>query len=290
MKKVTERLLVFFIGVPAVVGIVLFLDFQNHLLLNIIVILFSAAGAVEFSSMLEKKQMYISKIKAFILGALAPAALALTINFSFFEEWIIPLLIMAGISWILLPIAFSSLAQIETAASRLAAGFSVLVYPGFFMYWLIKMTAWGANAGIVILIFLLIPLCSDASAWLTGTLLGKNNKGIIPASPNKSIAGFIGGIAGSIIISGGAALIVPHVFVSCIENIPHIVMTIILGICTGLASTLGDLAESAIKRSCDTKDSGNLMLGRGGILDSIDSIATSAPVFFVLYNVFFINS
>lgn len=286
MKKVTERLLVFFIGVPAVVGIVLFLDFQNHLPLNIVVILFSAAGAVEFASMLEKKQMRISKIKAFILGALAPAALALTINFNL-PAWIIPLLVMAGISWAVVPIAFSSAQQIETAASRLAAGLSVIVYPGFFMYWLVKMTSW-EKPGVIILIFLLIPLCSDAAAWLTGTLLGKNNKGLIPASPNKSIAGFIGGIAGSVIISTGAALLAPeYVFIPRAECVPAVFLVIILGIFTGIASTLGDLAESAIKRSCDTKDSGNLMLGRGGILDSIDSIATAAPVFFVLYWMFF---
>ena len=288
MKKVTERLLVFFIGVPAVVGIVLFLPFCNHLPLNIVVILFSAAGAVEFSSMLEKKQMHISKIKAFIFGALAPLALALTINFNF-PEWIIPLLVMAAISWALLPIAFSGLTQIEAAAGRIAAGFSALIYPGFFMYWLIKMTTW-ENAGVIILIFLLIPLCSDAAAWLAGSLFGKNNRGIIPASPNKSIAGFIGGVVGSVIISGGAALIVPSVFVTCTENVPRILMVIILGIGTGIAATLGDLVESAIKRSCDTKDSGNLMLGRGGILDSIDSIAVSAPVFFLLYSVLFVNS
>ena len=278
--------MVFFIGVPAVVGIVLFLDFQNHLPLNIVVILFSAAGAVEFASMLEKKQMRISKIKAFILGALAPAALALTINFNL-PAWIIPLLVMAGISWAVVPIAFSSAQQIETAASRLAAGLSVIVYPGFFMYWLVKMTSW-EKPGVIILIFLLIPLCSDAAAWLTGTLLGKNNKGLIPASPNKSIAGFIGGIAGSVIISTGAALLAPeYVFIPRAECVPAVFLVIILGIFTGIASTLGDLAESAIKRSCDTKDSGNLMLGRGGILDSIDSIATAAPVFFVLYWMFF---
>ena len=280
MRKLIERLLVFFIGIPAVIGLVLFLPFCKHLPLNIAVVLFSAAGAVEFSSMLEKKQMHVSKIKAFILGALAPASLTLCINFNF-PDWIIPIVLIAGIGSVLLPIAFSGLDRIETAASRLAAGFSVFIYPGLFMYWLIKMTAW-EDSGVIILIFLMIAMGSDATAWLTGSLFGKGNRGIIPASPNKSIAGFIGGIIGSIIISGGAALIVPSVFHS------RIFVMIIIGICTGIASTLGDLAESAIKRSCDTKDSGNLMLGRGGILDSIDSIAVAAPVFFLLYYVFFI--
>jgi phosphatidate cytidylyltransferase len=126
-------------------------------------------------------------------------------------------------------------------------------------------------------------------AWLTGSLLGKGNRGIIPASPNKSIAGFIGGLLGSVIVSGGAALLFPFVYsVSGITFSYDIVIKIILlGFCTGVFAVLGDLVESAIKRSCGFKDSGNLVLGRGGILDSVDSIAIAAPVFFLLYNVFF---
>ena len=288
MSRLVKRLLVFFIGIPLLVGLVLFLPHCRHLAFNIVVILFSALGAVEFSAMLEKKKMGVARIEAFILGALAPASLTLTLSFNC-PQWIVPLLLMTGACWILASRVFSGQAHMETVANYIAAGFSVLIYPGFFMYWLVKMAAW-ENAGVIIFIFLMIVLGSDAAAWLSGTLFGKNNRGIIPASPNKSIAGFIGVVFGSIIVSGSAVLIVPGVFISRTDSIPSLCMAVIVGICTGIAAALGDLAESVIKRSCNTKDSGKLMLGRGGVLDSIDSIAFAAPLFFLLFNVLFVNS
>jgi phosphatidate cytidylyltransferase len=288
MLALIKRLLVFFIGIPLIVGLVFFLPFRGHLPLNIIIIIFSALGAVEFAAMLEKNSLCITKTEAFFLGAAAPAALTLAISLNC-PQWIIPLILMAVSFWILLSRVFISSDRMETAASQLAAGFSVFAYPGFFMYWLVKMTSLENNAGAVTFTFLMTVLGSDAAAWLAGTLFGKNNRGIIPASPNKSIAGFAGGIIGSIIVSGGAALIIPSVFTARNEAIPSLGMVILLGVCTGVAGALGDLAESAIKRSCNTKDSGNLMLGRGGVLDSVDSIAVAAPVFFLLFNAIFIN-
>ena len=144
------------------------------------------------------------------------------------------------------------------------------------------------NNSQAILVFLFVVFGSDSAAWLLGNLFGANNRGKIAASPNKSVAGFIGGFIGAITISGGAALIIPDVFVTR-TNLHIVLSTIILGVCTGIAATLGDLAESAVKRSCSVKDSGSIILGRGGILDSIDSIAAAAPVYFLLFNIFFIN-
>jgi phosphatidate cytidylyltransferase len=286
MKKVVERLLIFSIGIPAVYGLVFLLPFCRHLPFNIIVIIFSAIGAVEFSAMLEKKQIYISKIESFILGALAATAATLTVSLNF-SEWVVPLILMAGAGWALLSRVFSSSKDMETIINRIAGCLSVMVYPGFFMYWIIKMNVW-ENPGAIFL-FLVITFGNDSSSWFTGNLFGKNNRGIIHASPNKSIAGFIGGLLGSVIISTGAVFLFPSVFSISGLSAGSDLFTkaAILGLCTGIFASLGDLAESAIKRSCGFKDSGNLMLGRGGILDSIDSIAIAAPVFFLLYSLFF---
>jgi len=284
MKKVVQRLLTFFVGVPAVVALVLFLPYYRHLPLNIVVTIFCGIGAVEFSSMLKKKQLFISKPEAFILGALPPAMFTLVVSFGF-SVWLIPFVIMLCSAWVLLSRTFSRLDKMDTVANHLAAGFSVLVYPGFFMCWLIYMSIW-ENSG-AILLFLMIVFGSDSAAWLAGSIFGANNRGIVAASPNKSVAGFIGGIIGSIIVSGGAALLFPFIFSPVGDNVA-LWPAILLGFFTSVIAELGDLAESAIKRSCDTKDSGRLMFGRGGVLDSIDSIAAASPVFFLLFNIFFV--
>ena len=288
MSKLVQRLLVFFIGVPLVVIIVLFLPFYNNLALNIVLTAFSSIAAVEFSAMLKTKNLYISKTAAAILGALAPLAGTIILVFNT-PSWTAPLVLMTGASLILLPCAFSPIKNVENIIGRIAAGFSVMIYPGAFMYWLVMMSAW-EHSGVIILFFLLVTIFCDSGAWALGMLLGKGNRGIIPVSPNKSIAGFIGGAIGSIVISVGVMQFVPSAFVLRFDSMPLLAAIIILGLCTGIMGALGDLVESGIKRSCGFKDSGNMMLGRGGILDSVDSVAVAAPVFYLLYNVLFINA
>ena len=286
MKKLIERLLVFLIGIPAVIGLVIYLPYLNNLALNLVVIFFSAMGAVEFSSMLEKKQIKISKVESFIYGALAPLAVALNISFGL-PQWIVPLVIMAGAGWALVSGVFSRQTEIEPLTNKIIGGFSLIIYPGIFILWLVKMTGWG-NPDIILL-FLFITFANDSFGWLFGTLFGKNNRGIIAVSSNKSIVGYIGGLFGSIIVAIGAVYLFPAVYSSTLPVSALLPFAVIIGFCTGIAASLGDLAESAIKRSCDFKDSGNFMLGRGGVLDSTDSISIAAPVFYMLYYFLFLG-
>jgi phosphatidate cytidylyltransferase len=291
VRKIIERILVFCIGIPAVFSLIYFLPHYNHLIWNIIVTGFTAVGAVEFAAMLNKKQFGISKVNACFLGAIPPLCATLEVSLGID---ILPVFLIAAASWILISLIFSRHADMETVIHRLAGYFSVLIYPGFFMYWLVKTSGlalpyaydqfqWN-NSGAIFL-FLAIVFTNDSLAWLAGNLFGKNNRGLIPASPNKSIAGFIGGLIGSVAVCVLAAKLFPFVFpIFAYSGNPLVISkAVILGVCTGIIATLGDLAESAVKRSCDVKDSGNIMLGRGGILDSIDSVAVAAPVYFILF-------
>jgi len=282
MRQLFQRLLIFTVAIPLIIFIVLLLPHFNHLVFNILAVLFSALGAVEFSVMLSQKNNKICRIEAAILGALPPAAMTLTVCFDV-NVFLVPAVFTAAVLWLLLSRIFSRDEALDSFVNRLAAGFAVLMYPGLLMVWLTGMSAW-ESSGIIILTFLCIVFASDSTAWAAGMLFGKGNRGFIPASPNKSLAGYIGGTIGAIIIGAAAVILWPEAFV--LQGHPvqgKIISGAALGLVTGIAAAIGDLAESAVKRSAGMKDSGKMILGRGGVLDCIDSVTFAAPVFYFVF-------
>lgn len=269
----------FAVGFPTVVGIVVLLPYAHHLAANIIITLLSALGAVEFSQILGKKHYRFTVWESAVLGALSPAAMTLSVSFGVAGE-LVPASFIMGATWVMASRVFSRNAELAETADRIAVGLSSMIYPGLFLVWLVRMTML-PNATVIILTFLLTVFASDSFAWLFGMLFGKGNRGIIAASPNKSIAGFVGGIAGSIAVGIVAAVFEPTAFIP--KGLSAVPAGLLLGLLTGIAAMVGDLAESTIKRSADVKDSGTIIPGRGGVLDSIDSIALAAPVFYALY-------
>jgi phosphatidate cytidylyltransferase len=282
MNKLVQRLLVFIIGLPLVVALVLCLPQKNHLAVNVTVIILSALGAVEFADMLRKKGPAVSPWEAGILGGLAPAAMTLMVSFGFGGQSI-SLVLALGASWLLVSRVFTAADQFDPALSRIGSGFAVMIYPGLFLAWIVRMSLI-PRSDVIILLFLLTIIANDSAAWAMGMLFGKGNRGIIPASPNKSVAGFIGGFAASILVGLGAARFAPETFPA---RLGGPLSGIILGFVSGLAGTLGDLGESAMKRSAAIKDSGTIIPGRGGILDTVDSIALAAPVYYGLCRLLF---
>jgi len=287
MKKVFQRLLMFAVGFPSVMAIVLALPYRHHLAANVVVIIMSALGAAEFAAITGKKGYCIPRWEAIFLGALVPLAATLNVSFNVQKD-LIALSFMLGASWIVASRVFASTDKLESMASRAASGLAVLVYPGVFMVWIIRINNL-ANASKILLVFLLIVFANDSLAWLFGMLFGKGNRGIIPASPNKSLAGFAGGLLASILLGCLAPFAIPDVFKAS-KNIfinDAYISGALLGLLSGIAAIIGDLAESSIKRSSEVKDSGSIIPGRGGVLDSIDSLSFAAPIFYVAYRILF---
>jgi phosphatidate cytidylyltransferase len=273
----------FAVGLPLIIGMILFLPHYHHLALNILVTVFSALGAVEFAGILGKKGIALNRVEAAALGLLGPGAMTVINSFGLGGQ-VFSATFILGASWLLVSRVFFSTEDLKNYTNRIAAGFSLMMYPGLFMAWVVRMTILPHASGVILLFFLIV-FANDSVAWAVGMLFGKGNRGIIPVSPNKSVAGFIGGIGASVLIGVGAEILLDIPFVSRV--LPPSLAGICLGLCTGIAATLGDLAESAMKRSSDMKDSGAIIPGRGGVLDSIDSVALAAPVFYVLYRFLF---
>jgi phosphatidate cytidylyltransferase len=122
-------------------------------------------------------------------------------------------------------------------------------------------------------IFLLmtIVMAGDTGAFYVGTSFGKRK--LYPVvSPNKSVEGAIGGLAGSLI----GAIIAKYTFFPQLTLADSMVTALALGI----LGQLGDLFESFLKRSFGVKDSGTIFPGHGGVLDRLDSILFAAPAAF----------
>jgi len=130
------------------------------------------------------------------------------------------------------------------------------------------------------MLFLLV-FGNDTFAYVFGMWLGKKNRNILAVSPNKSLAGFIGGMLSTVLIS--------IAWVMCIPSLSRMFSwweAVVIGMSIAIISDVGDLVESAFKRGAKVKDSGTIIMGRGGILDSIDSLLASAPFFLVLTSLF----
>ncbi|MDR2521924.1 MAG: phosphatidate cytidylyltransferase [Spirochaetaceae bacterium] len=283
MKTVAARLAVFFIGFPACVAFIVLLPQKNHLAANLVISLLSAFGALEFANILRKKLAAPAPPEAFLLGVIPPVAVSAAVSLGWpFRTPAQAISLLAA--WILVSNIFRSGKTLDTVIERVAASFALLFYPSIFLCWMILINTF-LYATFFLVFFMTIVVIADSLGWLFGVLFGKGNRNIIPVSPNKSAAGYAGSFLGVCAASVAAASLFPAMFAGA--RVSPRAAALVLGLVTAVASQLGDLAESAIKRSADVKDSGGIMPGRGGILDSVDSLAFAAPFFYCCYRVLF---
>lgn len=121
--------------------------------------------------------------------------------------------------------------------------------------------------GVTLLTFMCI-WAADIGAYFVGKYFGKTPLSGI--SPKKTVEGAIFGITASVVVGIGVAYYI---------NLPDFYLTgAALGSLIGIASLLGDLTESMLKRDAGVKDSGDIIPGHGGILDRTDSYIFTAPL------------
>lgn len=136
----------------------------------------------------------------------------------------------------------------------------------------------GEGRWIVLLLFVIWG--TDSGALFLGKWLGRR-KFSAQISPNKTVAGFFGGLLFGVV---GAALAVEGFALpwSWIQTIGY-------GLILSFAGQMGDLAESMVKREAGVKDSGRLIPGHGGLLDRLDSLLFAAPVLYLLIRIWVVR-
>ena len=141
----------------------------------------------------------------------------------------------------------------------------------------------GTHFSAMLLIYLVICIwVNDIFAYVFGMTLGRKKKLGIVASPNKSLAGYIGGFLTTFAFVGAYYAL----FRKYLTQLP-MAFYFLFPLLSGFLVPIGDLVESVVKRSVNIKDSGNIIMGRGGVLDSVDTLLFLIPVYFTILQLFF---
>ena len=272
-KNLRDRLITVFLGVPLVLGMIFFVPQYNFIVFSIFLIVMTVAGSFEMSRMLFGKVTAIGYL-ASVLPLVQYLQGILKFNPQVPDIIYVSLLLLS----FMIEIKAGEKDNFKQSLQRAGKNALLITYPGYLISFFLRLLAIEGITSYAVMFFLVLVFGNDIFAYVFGRLFGKNNKGIVKVSPNKSVAGFVGSFVSAIALSFGYYALFKN-------NLPYIsvLYRIALGAGVSIAANIGDLIESVFKRSAGVKDSGNIFPGRGGALDSMDSEIASAPLFFLLF-------
>lgn len=231
---------------------------------------------------------YLAVQKLTFVGALEMFAMAVLVlvhyTFLFLQLKNFFLFIVPVMTYIYLPFLMLSRRKIEGLIQNLWAtqsGLMLCVYslsfaPGL-LFLNINPTALRQIDPVSAFLFLFITTeMNDVFQFVSGKLFGRR-KLVIEISPNKTVAGFVGGILMTSLLS----LVLAPVMLEL-----NLWQSLLLGFCIALSGISGDLMFSSIKRTVGVKDFSKLIPGHGGVLDRLDSMVFTAPTLYCLLYVF----
>jgi len=156
------------------------------------------------------------------------------------------------------------------AAGRLHWGLMMTVFSVSHVAFLQRLPADPKMGAGLLLCLLFLTAFNDIAQYIWGKSVGRHK--ITPSiSPNKTWEGFLGGVVTTIALM--------MLFAPYLTPLTHL-EAFAAGLIISVGGFLGDLSISAIKRDVGIKDSGNALPGHGGILDRLDSLMFTAPLFF----------
>lgn len=212
-----------------------------------------AAGSDKFSN------LKLRAISGAVMAIMVLSALALGGMF------FIGLVMLAGLQMIR---EWDSITTNENIVWRLA-GLAYVALPCAALVWIRSLD----HGGVLVLTLMLGVWATDIGAYFAGRAIG-GPKLAPTISPNKTWAGLAGGVLASAIIIAVCTSFSPY---------PKSVgSAIVVGLFIAVLGQAGDLFESWMKRRAGVKDSGTLIPGHGGLLDRIDGLILTTPIFAAL--------
>ena len=188
---------------------------------------------------------------------------------------IISLIFIAIISWIEFYALISKILKkniLKDKFFRLFYKSLSLIYLSGLVYLIFAIESEYSNLKIYLLYSVLVAILSDIGGLVCGKIF--KGKKLTKISPNKTISGSIGSFIFSI-------LLIPFFYKVQIDQ--TLVNLFLITIIISLASQLGDLFISLLKRKAKVKDTSDLLPGHGGVLDRIDGIIFAIPLGILLF-------
>lgn len=269
-----KRILVTVIGLPLIIAVFM----RGGWLFAAIVAAVLARAAWEFAGLYENGGARPAKW----LMAAGVAALLLVRFYALAAEWLPVALILAAATWHL----FAYERGRDESGTDLTVTLSGIFYIGILGTYFAAVRNL-PNGEWWLLLTLVSVWLADSAAYLIGTPLGKH-KMVPRLSPKKSWEGYVGGVVFSMLGAPLFGLLFARLGMpaSAIFSFTNLAF---LGFAVGALTTLGDLAESMIKRQMKVKDASQLLPGHGGIFDRIDSWLWALPIGYFLITLIFLN-
>ncbi len=241
---------------------------------RLVVALLISLGLYEFYSLSENKGFRVGKFFATGMGILIPLLAyrepltgEMLAAYPFFT--VLFFLIFFGYQF--------AKGENEGSLAGLSVAVAGVVYVSVLFSFLIPLRLEGSH---LVSYLLLVTKGGDIGAYLVGSSIGKYP--IVPrVSPNKTVEGTMAGIVTSMLISIIASPLLNDFFMLG-TGVGQWIICAGFGLVLGIVGLCGDLAESLLKRDCKTKDTRKFIPGMGGILDVIDSLLFTTPLFYAV--------
>ena len=263
-----RRILTALVLAPLALALVIF---GPKWLISLAVALIAVLAAWEFLGLAEKCGAKPPRI-----AVSAALAVLFAINFEAPDQ---TLIVFAGLCLILL--VYSTFrSPIERVLMDATSSVFAMTYVGLTLLAIPTLRA-QSNGPSLVVFLLFVVWAGDIVALYVGRMWGERK--LAPSiSPNKTWAGAVGSVLGSVLVTAGLYWLSTELAKWNFTKLSFADEAwwywLLMAAVVNVAAQVGDLSESALKRSAGMKDSGSLLPGHGGVLDRIDALLLAAPV------------